>query len=220
MDSQGTVTTQPPCFDFQTLADSLQNANITWRYYSASAPNFGYNWNALNAVSHIRMGPLWQSNISSYTQFASDAQSGNLPAVSWVTTVEAMSEHPPFSTCAGENWTVQQINAIMMGPDWNTTVILVTWDDFGGFYDHVPPPKADQFGLGPRVPLLIISPWAKPGLISHTQYEFSSFLALAETVFQLPSLGQRDATANNLMDALDLHQQAVPPLVLSARTCP
>ena len=221
MDSQGNITKQPPCFDFQTLADSLQNANISWKYYSAQPGNFGYNWNSLTAIQHLRFGPLWNTNTAPDTQFVPDVASGNLATVSWVTTTDTNSEHPPNSTCMGENWTVNQINAIMQSPAWSNTVIFVTWDDFGGFYDHVPPPTVDQFGLGPRVPLLVISPWAKPGLISHTQYEFSSFLAFAESVLQLPSLGQRDATANNLMDTINVNQSPQSPLILTPRaSCP
>lgn len=88
---------------------------------------------------------------------------------------------------------MQQINAIMQGLDWNSTVIFITWDDFGGFYDHVAPPVFDQFGLGTRVPLLTISPCAKPGSISHTVYEFSSLLAFVERRFGLRALRKRGA---------------------------
>jgi phospholipase C len=98
-----------------------------------------------------------------------DALSGNLPAVSWIVSGPT-SEHPPESTCLGENWTVQQVNAVMQGPLWNSTAIFITWDDFGGFHDHVPPPKLDQFGLGPRVPLLIISPLAKSSATRNTSF--------------------------------------------------
>lgn len=220
MDQGGTVTQQPPCFDFQTLADSLQNAGVSWKYYAPGQGQSGYIWSTLDAIKHIREGALWDTNVVPDTQFISDAQSGTLPAVSWLVTGSGQSDHPPNSVCQGENWTVQQINAIMQGPLWNSTAIFLTWDDFGGFYDHVPPPTADQFGLGPRVPLIIISPYAKPGNIAHTQYEFSSFLAFVETRFQLASLGGRDTTANNMLDSFDFNQQALAPVVLTTRTCP
>src|SRR5205085_9058725 len=96
--------------------------------------------------------------------------------------------HPTGSECQGENWSVQQINALMQGPLWNSTALFVTWDDFGGFYDHAVPPRLDIYGLGPRVPLLIISPYARAGVVVHTQYEFSSFLAFAEHLLGLASL--------------------------------
>jgi hypothetical protein len=121
--------------------------------------------------------------------------------------------------CAGENWTVQTLNALMQGPEWNSTAVFITWDDFGGFYDHVPPPQVDQYGLGPRVPMLIISPYARPGYISHTQYEFSSFLKLVEERFNLAPLTMRDANANDMQDSFDFTQQPLPPLILNTRSC-
>jgi phospholipase C len=220
MDKSGSISEQPPCFDFQTLADSLQNAGISWKYYAPPQGDPGYIWSILDAINHIRNGSLWNSNVVPDSQFASDAQAGNLSAVSWLVTTLNQSEHPPASTCAGENWTVQQINAIMQGPLWNSTAIFLTWDDFGGFYDHAAPPTADQYGLGPRVPLLIISPYAKAANIAHTQYEFSSFLAFVETRFGLKSLGGRDSTANNMLDSFNFNQQALGPVVLNTRTCP
>lgn len=219
MDSTGKVTQEPPCFDFQTIVDSLQNAGISWKYYAPGMGQSGYNWSTLDAVSHIRNGPLWQSNVVPTKQFVTDAQSGNLPTVSWIISGPT-SEHPPYSTCAGENWTVQQINAVMQGPNWGSTAIFLTWDDFGGFYDHVPPPGVDQFGLGPRVPLLIISPFAKKGVVSHTQYEFSSFLAFLETRFGLAALTSRDAAAANMTDSFDFAGTPQPPLPQTGRTCP
>lgn len=220
LESDGDTEDEFPCFDFQTLADSLQNAGISWKYYAPGPRQSGYVWSALDAIKHIRMGPLWASNVVSDTQFATDAQNGSLPAVSWLVTTDGRSEHPPFSTCIGENWTVQQINAIMQGPDWNSTAIFLTWDDFGGFYDHVMPPDVDQFGLGPRVPLLIISPFAKKGYISHTQYEFSSVLKFIENRFALSSLTARDTQANDTTDSFDFSQSPRAPLILQTRTCP
>ena len=219
LDSTGHVTEQPPCFDFKTIVDSLQTAGISWKYYAPGFGQPGYIWSTLDAVKHIRNGSLWSSNVVAETQFVSDAQTGNLPSVSWIVSGPT-SEHPPDSTCLGENWTVQQINAIMQGPDWNSTAIFLTWDDFGGFYDHVPPPGIDQFGYGPRVPLLIISPYAKQGFISHTQYEFSSFLAFLESRFRLTPLTTRDAKANNVTDSFDFNQKPQGPLILATRTCP
>jgi len=220
MDRNGNVTQQYPCFDFQTMADSLQNAGISWKYYAPGFGQNGYQWSALDAIRHIRNGSLWNSNVVSDTQFLVDAQNGNLPAVSWVISGPT-SEHPPDSTCLGENWTVQQINAIMQGPDWDSTAIFVTWDDFGGFYDHVPPPGLDRYGLGPRVPLLIISPYAKQSFVSHTQYEFSSFLKLVENRFNLAPLTARDAASNDMTDSFNFRQPPRPPFVLQPRpVCP
>jgi phospholipase C len=220
MDSSGKLSAQFPCFNFQTLADSLQAANISWRSYAPGAGQSGYIWSAFDAIKQIRETSLWNSNVVSDTQFTADAINGDLPAVSWLVTSQANSEHPPYGICAGENWTVQQINAIMQGPDWNSTAIFLTWDDFGGFYDHVPPPNLDVYGLGPRVPLLIISPFAKKGYVSHTQYEFSSILKFIELRFGLSPLTPRDSEANDMTDSFDFTQPPLPPLVLQTRTCP
>ena len=216
--SNGQITNQYPCFDVTTLADNLQATGVPWAYYGPPQGAAGYVWVALDAINHIRNTSLWSSNVFSDTQFKIDALNGDLPAVSWLVT--GHSEHPPASACDGENWTVQQINAIMSGPDWSSTAIFITWDDFGGFYDHVPPPPSDAYGLGIRVPLLIISPYAKNGFISHTQYELSSVLKFIEERFGLPALTARDAVANDTTDAFDFTQQARSPLILKTRTCP
>ena len=220
IDNNGNYSHQYPCFDFETLADSLQNVGVSWKYYAPQKGENGYKWSALDGIKHVRNSSLWTDDVVPHTQFISDAQSGQLPAVSWLVTNEETSEHPPYSTCQGENWTVQQLNALMQGPAWNSTAVFVTWDDFGGFYDHVPPPSLDRYGLGPRVPLIIISPYAKKGFISHTNYEFSSFLRFVELRWGLKALTDRDTLANNMTDSFDFTQQPLPPLVLQTRPCP
>lgn len=218
MDTTGSITQQFPCFDFPTLADRVQSAGLTWKYYAPNKGEAGYIWSALNAINHIRNTSVWTSNVVHNTQFVVDAMNGNLPSVCWIVSGPT-SEHPPDSSCLGENWTVQQINAVMQGPNWNSTAIFVTWDDFGGFYDHVPPPKVDNFGFGPRVPLLIISPYAREGYISHTQYEFSSLLKFAETRFNLAPLTARDTAANDMTDSFNFDQDPRPSFILQARQC-
>jgi phospholipase C len=219
VDDDGDISQAFPCFDFQTLADSLNSANIAWKYYAPPEGQAGYEYSTFDAINHIRNSSIWTENVVPDTQFATDAASGNLPAVSWLVT-GAGSEHPPNSTCQGENWTVQQLNALMQGPDWATTAVFLTWDDFGGFYDHVPPPTLDEYGLGPRVPMLIISPYAQPGYISHTQYEFSSVLKFIEERFNLASLSERDENANDMTDSFNFNQSPLPPLIRTPRACP
>ncbi len=214
----GTIP-QYPCFDFQTLPDLLQNAGISWRYYAAPEDTSGYGWSSLDAINHIRNTAMW-ANVVPSTQFVTDAANGNLPQVSWLVTDRGNSDHPSGSICYSENWAVQQINAVMTGPQWNSTAIFLTWDDFGGFYDHVPPPAVDSIGLGPRVPMIVISPWAKHGFVSHMQYEFSSVLKQIEEWFALPSLGARDVSANDFADAFDFSQTPSTPVTLAQRTCP
>jgi phospholipase C len=208
-----------PCFSFQTLADSMQAAGVSWRYYAPSKGESGYIWSALDAMTQIRNGPLWASNVVPMTQFLTDAQNGNLPSVSWLVPDGYYSDHPLALVCDGQNWAAQYISAVMQGPDWGSTAIFLTWDDFGGWYDHMAPPVLDSYGLGIRVPLIVISPYSRAGMISHTQYEFSSFLTLAEERFGLPSLGQRDVIANDMLDTLDLNQAPLPPLAVNQLTC-
>ncbi|MGA8866667.1 MAG: alkaline phosphatase family protein [Candidatus Sulfotelmatobacter sp.] len=221
VDSEGNIDAVFPCFDFPVLPQSLSDIGVTWKYYAVPEDTIGYNFSTLDAIDYIRNGPLWTSNVVSDLTFINDALTGNLPQVTWLTTGRHMTEHPPQSACSGENWTVNALNAIMQGPDWKSTAIFLMWDDFGGFFDHVPPPPAeDQFGLGERVPFLIISPYAKRGYISSTQYEASSILKFVEERFGLPPLTSRDANANDTTDAFDFNQTPNPPLVLTPRTCP
>ena len=216
----GKQSTVYPCFDFNTLADSLQSAGISWNYYSPLSTQSGYQYNALDAIKHIRNSSLWAAHVPPYTNFVSDARNGTLATVSWLVMPDGASEHPTGSECQGENWTVSQVNALMQGPLWNSSALFITWDDFGGFYDHVLPPKVDTYGLGPRVPLLIISPYARAGVVVHTRYEFSSFLAFVEHWLRLSPLTSRDANANDMMDAFNFTQAPLAPVTLTPRTCP
>ncbi len=218
MNQQGHTSLVDACFNFQTLADELDAKGDSWRYYAPNAGQNGYEWSVYNAVKHIRYGPDWKK-IVPVSQFLTDAKQGNLPTVSWIVTPEAVSEHAPASVCVGENWTVQMLNALMKGGDWSSTAVFLTWDDFGGFYDHVPPQQIDGYGLGFRVPLLVISPYAKKGYIDHTTYELSSMLSFTEKELGLSSLTARDRQANDMMDAFNFSQQPLPPLFLTQRQC-
>jgi phospholipase C len=213
IDASGNRSQQSFCFDFKTLPDVLQEAGISWKYYA----DYG---DILSVIKHIRNSTLWNDDVAPSAQFLTDAQSGHLPAVSWLVPPGEYSEHPPNSVCEGENWAVRVLNAVMKGPDWESTVVFVTWDDFGGFYDHLAPPQVDQFGLGPRVPLLIISPYAKAGYVSHTVYDHTSVLKFVETRYSLPALTTRDATADNMLDSFDFTHGPGAALLLQPRACP
>jgi phospholipase C len=219
------ITTAYPCFDFPTLGDIIDqaqpaNPELTWKYYSPPEGEDGYWWNAYDAINHIRYGPDWSANIVPESQFVSDAKKGRLASVNWVVTSNVVSDHPPFSVCAGENDTVKKINAIMQGPQWGSTAIFLTWDDFGGYYDHVPPPATSTWGFGLRVPMIVISPYVKPANISSTVYSFESILSFAENVLGLPPLLAGDTLANNFGDSFDFSQTPLPPAILQPRTCP
>jgi phospholipase C len=215
-----------PCFGVTTLANELQNAGVSWKSYAPAKQDSGYIYNSLRSFSQIFNSALWQSNVVSQNNFVNDAMSTHMPAVSWLTPDATYNEHPVKSVCVGENWTVQQINAIMQGPNWNSTAIFIVQDDFGGFFDHVAPPNEDLYGYSIRVPLIIISPYAKQtvygqqGYITHTPYELSSVLRFIEERFGVAPLSSRDATANDILDAFDFSQTPLPPLVLQQRTCP
>jgi phospholipase C len=213
---------QFPCFSVLTVADLLNNVGITWKSYAPIPPATGYWFSTFDAIRQIRQSSQWTTNVVSDENFTQDALAGNLPAVSWVVTGEhEEDDHPPHSICLGENWTVTQLNAIMQGPDWNSTAVFIVWDDWGGLYDHVPPPQVDEYGFGGRVPFLIVSPYARSGAIVHTIFEFSSVLKFIETRFGLPSLTARDAVANDILDAFDFNQRPLNPLVLQPRgDCP
>jgi phospholipase C len=171
-------------------------------------------------LSAVRNGPDW-SKIVDTGNFITDVQNNQLPSVSWVITPAWRSEHPVQSTCEGENATVSELNGLMNNPSlWSSTAVFIIWDDFGGDYDHVAPPQGDAFGLGPRVPLLVISPYARKGHISPTQYEFSSVLQFIEERFGLPPLSTRDANANDITDSFNFNQTPLPPLILTRRQCP
>ena len=204
-----------PCTDVRVLPDLLDDAGVSWRSYRGEN-----QWvQPLRMVRHVRFSDMYR-NVVDVDRFVADVRAGTLPAVSWVTPDFGLSEHPPASVCRGENWTVGVLNELMRSPLWSSTAVVLTWDDFGGYYDHVAPPHVDLYGLGPRVPALVISPWSRRGAILSDTLEFASVLRFIETVFDLPSLTRRDGEANDMLGAFDFAQTPQDPLVLPLRTCP
>ncbi|MBV9280021.1 MAG: hypothetical protein JOZ41_08075 [Chloroflexi bacterium] len=208
-----------PCFNLATLGDEADRAGVSWRYYAGQRGTTGYIWAAFDAIKHIRFGKDWARSDIPDGRFVSDVAHGQLAALTWLTTDLTQSEHPPASECVGENWTVRQINAIMRSPFWRSTAIVLTWDDFGGFYDHVAPPVVSPISDGPRVPAIIISPYARPHYVDHTFYDFASILRFAEDVFHLGRLGRGDRAARSLAHAFDFRQRPLLPLPLRERRC-
>jgi phospholipase C len=207
-----------PCLSYETLRDLLDANSVSWKYYSPPIQGGeGRLWNAFDAIKAVREGPEWNTNISSpETNIFGDITSGVLPAVSWIVPDRQNSDHPAGpGGDTGPSWVASIANAVGNSPYWPTTAIIVVWDDWGGFYDNVPPPFADKWGgLGFRVPLIIVSPYAReaypgtPGYISHTQYEFGSILKFIEDTFSLGSLGTTDSRATSIEDSFDFTQQA------------
>jgi phospholipase C len=203
------------CTNVQTLPDELSQAGVSWKYYLGDNDYI----NTLALVKHVVFGPLYRQVVTD-DAFFTDLAKGDLPAVSWLIPDVAVSEHPAAaSMCAGQNWTVKVMNALMQSPDWKHTAVVITWDDFGGFYDHVPPPHVDLWGFGPRVPMLLISPWAKPGFIAHDTLEFSSVLKMIETIWDVPPLTARDRSAGDMLDLFDFSQRPNRPLILPQQDC-
>jgi phospholipase C len=204
-----------PCTNVKVLPDELKAAGISWKEYRGAN-----EWvQPLRMVQHVRFSPMY-NNVVTPEDYLHDLKAGTLPSVSWLTPPFAQSDHPPTSMCEGENWTVQYLNALMRSKYWKSTAVVLTWDDFGGFYDHVPPPHVDLYGDGPRVPAIVISPYAKPGYIDSTTLEFASVLRFIETIFNVPPLTSRDANADDMLEAFDFNQQPLPPLILNQRSCP
>jgi phospholipase C len=219
VDSEGVKKKVPPCFDFLTEGDLLTGARIPWAYYAATQYQNGYLWSAYDAIRHVRENEAsWQQHMFPVDSFAEHARAGLLPPVTWVTPRFELSEHPEYSMCHGENWTTEIVNAVMQSPEWDSTAIFITWDDYGGFYDHVPPPQVDDFGFGIRVPLLVISPYAKRGFVTHEIGEFSSVLRFIEDNWGLTQLTHRDRGATPLLSAFDFGQAPRPPDPLPLRT--
>jgi phospholipase C len=233
--NQASCTTdqRPSCLDIPSVPDVLP-PNTTWKFYSSNISLGKKPWSMFEAIRRIRKGDGW-SHVVDISEFAKDVAAGTLPSVSWLVSQDLDAEHPMIGTvCEGENWTVEQINTVMRDTThgyWNKTAILITWDDFGGWYDHVPPPrkygcdKARPYGLGFRLPLLVISPYAKPGFIFSETAEQASVPRFIEKVFgatqTLSDLdpAAQDGQANDLMGAFDFAQQPLPPLVLQPRDC-
>jgi phospholipase C len=218
-DREGNVKNVPPCFDLLTEADLLMEAGIPWAYYSATNVQNGYLWSAYDAIRHIREDPeIWQSHVFPVDDFVAHVEDGLLAPVTWVTPRFELSEHPEYSFCHGENWTTEIVNALMESPMWKDTAIFITWDDYGGFYDHVPPPQVDGFGFGIRVPLLVISPYAKQGSVTSELGEFSSILRFMEDNWGLSQLTHRDEEATPLLSAFDFTREPRDPDPLPLRT--
>jgi phospholipase C len=202
---------QIPCFDYMTLGDELDHAGLTWHFYSSNISDFtDYVWSGYQAVRHIRFGPDWKNDvITPQTKFITDVGNGLLENVTWITPTCENSDHVNCGGGFGPSWVTSLVNAVGKSKFWDSTVIFVLWDDWGGLYDHVPPPHLDYDGLGFRVPLLVISPYAKQNYVSHVQYETGSILRFAEDNFHLGRLAAADARANSpAVDCLDFSKPA------------
>ena len=215
-----------PCTDdfpssgsyYETLRDLLDANSVSWTYYSPPVVGgTGGLWNAFDAISAVRNGPEWKANIHNTTTLFSDITNGKLANVSWVVPDDVNSDHPGGGKDLGPSWVASVVNAIGESSYWNSTAIIVVWDDWGGFYDNAVPPFQDQQGgLGFRVPTIVVSPYtivgksSRGGYISHTNYEYGSILKYIEENFNLGSLGTTDRRATSIGNVFNYSQQPRP----------
>jgi len=223
-----------PCAEHPTLMDLLDKNNIKWKYY---APGAGSIWTAPNAIQHL-CGPNatpphatacqsadWTQNViqPNNTKILADISSGHLASVSWVIPTGQASDHNISTDGSGPSWVASIVNAIGKSQYWQNTAIIVTWDDWGGWYDHVAPSLImnNSYEQGFRVPLIVISPYAKAGYISKVHHDFGSILKFIETTFGLPSIDPNgtyaDSRADDLSDCFDFSQK---PLTFQAVAAP
>jgi phospholipase C len=197
-----------PCFDRPALSDLLEAKSMTWSYYQAHhGPGL---WNAFDAIVHIREGAGYRKHvIEPPEQVIADINGGRLTTVTWVTPTLLDSDHPG-NNGSGPSWVAWIVNTIGKSTYWNNTAIFITWDDWGGWYEHVKPPQYNSYELGFRVPLIVVSPYAKTAYVSHKRHEFGSILKFVEATFGLGSLGSTDVRADDLFDCFDFSRAPRP----------
>jgi len=190
-----------PCFDYTTLGDELDGAGLSWRFYASSygskSSDYGAVWSSYQAVKHIYHGADWKNVISPDWRFITDVRAGKLANFTWITPVCSYSDHVNCGGGNGPSWVAALVDTVGESKFWDTTAIFVQWDDWGGLYDHVAPVYKGRDSLGFRVPLLVISPYAKHDHVSHVDYETTSVLKFAENLWGLDQLSDADRRANS-----------------------
>ncbi|MDG6935634.1 MAG: alkaline phosphatase family protein [Nitrososphaerota archaeon] len=208
----------------QTIFYQLNQNNVSWGYFelfsSTQNPPSSeiYPLNSIQGFNNL----AYMNNVENLSVFLAEAKNGTLPAVSFVMpfglagegNVPDISEHPSANITAGQDWTVNIINSVMQGPDWNSSTIFITWDEWGGFFDNVPPPQVNAFGYGGRVPLLIISPYAKENYIDSNVLNHDSILKFIDYNLNIPYLSSWVAQSGSVLSAFDFNQNPRPPVVL------
>jgi phospholipase C len=201
----------PACYNYATLADKLDAAHVSWRMYAPPTRVIGHLWLSFNANSQIHFGPDGKNDITEpETQFLTDVASGQLAAVTWIIPRLRNSDHTGSGSTNGPPWVASIVNAVGQSPFWNSSLIFVVWDDWGGWYDHVEPPLLDYDGPGFRVPLLCISPYAFAGVVNHTQLEHASILKFVEKNWGLVPLAAADERATSAGAGCINHNRTKP----------
>jgi len=197
------------CFDNPTIGTEADTAGVSWRFYAGTIYGDGGLWSSYQADSEVFNGPDWTTDvISPPSQFLTDIGAGQLANVTWITPTYSNSDHPGLNSAAGPAWVASLVNAVGTSKFWNSTAIFVMWDDWGGWFDPVKPVFRDYDGLGFRVPILMVSAYAKRGYVTHVQYETASVLRFMEDTFGLAQLAAADARAKDpATDAFDYSQK-------------
>jgi phospholipase C len=205
-----------PCFTYPTIGSLLDQAGVPWTFYvdacsgSKDADFSGCVWNGFDAIKKIRDSKDWTTKISTPNlNVFHDVQKGTLPAVSWVIPSLEDSDHPASGCNGGPRWVTSVVNAIGKSKYWDTTAIVVMWDDWGGWYDPAPPAQINYTSLGMRIPMIVISPWAQQSSVVHTQYQFGSILKYLEENFGLGSLHTTDQTSTSMSDIFNFTQSPI-----------
>ncbi len=200
------------CFENPTIADEADAAGVSWRFYAGKTNGDGGLWSSYQADRKIFRGPDWKANvIDPPSRFLTDIANGQLASITYVTPTFENSDHAGLFGVSGPAWIASAVNAVGTSKFWKSTAVFIMWDDWGGWFDPVQPVFEDYDGLGFRVPLLVVSPYAKQGYVTHVQYETSSVLRFMEDTFGLPQLAESDARANDpVSDAFDYHQKPRP----------
>ena len=203
-------------YSFESIIELFGAAGISWKYYSAYTPTSEGLWNPLPGFTGYASSEGYNitANLAKTAAFFTDITNGTLPQVCWITPSSGNSEHPPQDIPTGMHYVTGLVNAVMQSRYWNQCAIIIAWDDYGGFYDHVPPQQVDACGFGFRVPAIVISPYSQSGVIVHTVYDFTSLLKLVETAYGLGALTGRDASSNTMLDCFNFTQSPLPPLIL------
>lgn len=209
--ARGTGSTISVCWDNDTLGAEMDNAGLTWAYYTGTIDGDGGIWSAYQNIEPIYYGPDWANDvITPQTEFFGDVSNGKLRNLSWITPTCANSDHAGCGSNTGPAWVASLVNAIGNSQYWNSTAIFIFWDDYGGFYDPEPPKMLDYDGLGMRIPLLVVSPYARNGKVDHTHYEHGSILKFVENTFGLPALAASDKRATAPDNAFDFNKPPRP----------
>ena len=186
-----------PCYADETLGEEADKAGVSWAYYAAVySGGVPGEWSAYQANKYVYYGADWKNDvITPPSQFLTDVSNGQLRQITWVTPTAANSDHAGTNSNTGPQWVASVVNAVGQSKYWNSTAIFIFWDDYGGWYDSEPPAYVDYDGLGVRLPMIVISPYAKQGYVSHVHYEHGSILKFVEDQFGLGQLSASDKRA-------------------------